>query len=141
MDRWTTDASAFSSFLLVAQLDPDGIRARIRQARRELGLTQQELADLIDRHKRTVENYENVRVPEWKELMKISRALDRPIEWFLHGDRDESSGAVLEQLVEVNRRLDALDRKLDGDRQAIEQRLLGLEQQLRDVVQRERLET
>lgn len=107
MNRWTTPTPSFHTFLLVAQLEPEAIMGRIRQARIDADFTQQELADLIERHKRTIENYENVRVPEWKELAKIARVLDRDVEWFLYGD--EARGQVVdEQLAEINRKLDAI---------------------------------
>lgn len=122
--------------MLVAQLEPDAIRARIRQARLEADLTQQDLADLIERHKRTVENYENVRVPEWAELTKIARVLDRQIEWFLYGDRPEPPGLteVNEQLTELRRLVELLDRKLD--RLDVEGRLAAIDERLRDLVGR-----
>lgn len=107
MNRWTTPTPSFHTFLLVAQLEPEAIMGRIRQARIEAEFTQQELADLIDRHKRTIENYENTRVPEWKELAKIAKVLDRDVEWFLYGD--EARGQLVdEQLAEINRKLDLI---------------------------------
>jgi transcriptional regulator with XRE-family HTH domain len=97
--------------LLVAQLDPEGIRARIREARKAAGLTQQEMADALEVHKRTVENYERFRVPDYKMLNQIARVTDRPLEWFLHGagvsedDRLDAAlaelGAVREQVEEI----------------------------------------
>lgn len=92
---------------------------RVRQARIEADFTQQELADLIERHKRTIENYENVRVPEWKELTKIARVLDRDIEWFLYGDEARSQ-LVDEQLAEIDRKLDLIltEMGLPADRPA-----------------------
>lgn len=130
MDEWTTVDRNFRTFLLVAQLDPGGIRERIRTARRQAGLTQQGLADLVDRHKRTIENWENVRVPEWSELSKLARVLDRPIEWFLYGDRDEPSDKV-EAMVE------ALDRRLDTE---VIPRLEAIEAALRELARaRERV--
>jgi transcriptional regulator with XRE-family HTH domain len=114
MDSWTTTSHTFRTFLLVAQIDPEGIRARIRLARKEAGLTQEQLATLIDRHKRTVENYERVRVPDYAELGKIARVLNRPIEWFLHGDAFEDDAAAIRTDLEQQRRLlEAIDRKLD----------------------------
>jgi len=119
MNRWTTETRNFRTFLLVAQLDPRAIQGRIRQAREEAGLTQQELADLVDRHKRTIENYENVRVPPWPELTKVARVLDRPIEWFLHGetestDRIEAMDVKLDEVLDEIRTLRELVEALGG---------------------------
>ena len=135
MNRWTTASRTFRTFLLVAQLDPGAIQARIRQARTEAGLTQQELADLIERHKRTVENYENVRVPDFAELNKIARVLNRRVEWFLHGDGAVAQGEELDEirdeLASLRRAIEALDRKLDvAD---LDQRLKLIEAELRAI--------
>jgi transcriptional regulator with XRE-family HTH domain len=138
MDNWTTTSHNFRTFLLVSQIDPAAIQARIKQARREKGLTQQELAELIERHKRTVENYENVRVPDWPELTKIARVLDKPIEWFLHGDREEEGDvkaqlhALVEGLAEVRTDFAALDRKLDVAN--LDQRMLAIEREVSRLV-------
>lgn len=110
--HWTTDSRSFRTFLLVTQLEPDLIRRRIRQARDEAGLTQQELADLLGVHKRTVENYENVRVP-WRALPQLETVLNRPVGWFLRGDADESavSEEVLRLLHEINDNVGELARQ------------------------------
>jgi transcriptional regulator with XRE-family HTH domain len=132
MDSWTTNARTFRTFLLVSQIDPGAIQSRIRQARKEAGLTQQELADLIERHKRTIENYERVRVPDWSELAKIARVLDRPVEWFLHGDRNDDEGDLAALLQEVRDEIAAavaaVDRKLD--QLDLAARLNGIEREL-----------
>lgn len=136
MDRWTTETRTFRTFLLVAQLEPGAIQARIRQARKEADLTQQELADLLERHKRTVENYENVRVPEWAELAKIARVLDRPIEWFLHGDQpqDDELAQIHQDVIELKQLIVALDRKLDQS--SVDGRLASIESLLREISSR-----
>lgn len=121
MDLWTTDSRTFRTFLLVSQIDPAGIRARIKQARKEAGLRQEDLAELLEVHKRTVENYENVRVPEWRTLNRIARILDRPLEWFLHGDQAPADGveAALDELrEELRRRHQELVERLDAIAQA-----------------------
>lgn len=140
MERWTTESRTFRTFLLVAQLDPGAIQARIRQARKEADLTQQELADLLERHKRTVENYENVRVPEWGELAKIARVLNRPIEWFLHGDQpqDDELAALADAVGALDRKLDALDLKVDAVDRKLDTlnptpRLAAIESQLAEI--------
>jgi transcriptional regulator with XRE-family HTH domain len=99
MNTWTTTARTFHNFLLVSQLDPDGIRRRIREARRAAGLTQEELADLLEVHKRTVENYERIRTPDYAALNRVAAVLGRPVEWFLHGEvPDEENVDRISQL-------------------------------------------
>jgi len=133
MIDWTTESRTFRTFLLVAQLDPDGIRARIRQARKEAGLTQEQLAELIEKHKRTVENYERVRVPDYRELNKIARVLNRPIEWFLHGDvpADDALAEVSAKLDDLRQAVDGIDRKLDE--LDVQGRFAAVEELLREL--------
>lgn len=101
------------------ELEPEKIRARLRQARKETGLSQQALADTLGVHKRTVENYENVRVP-WDHLNEYARITNRPVEWFLYGKMAlppegelEALTATVEHLerdmVQLQGRLDALE--------------------------------
>jgi transcriptional regulator with XRE-family HTH domain len=86
MTTWTTNGTDFANFLLVSQIDPEGIRRRLRQARHETGLTQQEVADALEIHKRTIENYENSRVPEFRMLNRLADVLNVSVAWLLHGD-------------------------------------------------------
>lgn len=119
----TTKGSDFRNFLLVAQLDPEGIRARIREARLAAGLTQQELADLLEVHKRTVENYERFRVPDYRALNRIARVTNRDIEWFLHGENhDALDDGLREELAEAVRQLALVAPRLA----AVADRLEGL---------------
>lgn len=85
MDHWTTNSRNFRTFLLLMQLEPGKITGRLRQARKECGLTQDQAAELADVHKRTIENYEGGRVP-WDRLNDFARLYNRPVEWFLYGD-------------------------------------------------------
>lgn len=128
----TTNSREFRRFLLVAQLEAKEIGKRIAQARLEAGLTQEQLAEMAPFSYRSLQDYEQGVTIPYRQLREIGKLLDRPVEWFLHGE-DEEQPAVLELLAELDRKLDAIDRKLDGDRQAIEQRLLGLEEELRQA--------
>lgn len=62
------------------------IGERIIQARKELGMKQVELAELIHVAERTMQAYESGEVVPWRKLRDLERILDRPIAWFLHGD-------------------------------------------------------
>lgn len=115
-NRSETKSRSFHSFLLVAEIDPAGIRERIRQARKEAGLTQEELAELIDRHRRTVENFENVRIPGYADLTKIARVLNRPIEWFLHGDQASDDAELAARLSGLLERLEVVVERLEQGR-------------------------
>src|SRR5947209_1713973 len=74
---------------LMAELDRAAISARIKQARREAGLSQRELADLLHGHWRTVQEWENVKNPNvpWDRLEDIARATGRDRNWLLHDDQ------------------------------------------------------
>ena len=119
MNSWTTNSRTFRTFLLLMEIEPEKIRARLRQARKEAGLSQQQLAELLNVHKRTIENYENVRVP-WDHLNEYARFTNRPAEWFLYGEAalpPEGELAALAETVEhlgedlasIRERLDALE--------------------------------
>src|SRR5690349_7984096 len=91
-------------------LDPQEEReicARIKQARKEKGLTQQEMADLLNVEKRTYQNYEDYRVP-FKLLDKIAKLTDKPQEWLLYGEGPE----FLNRMARMEERLEAMGAQL-----------------------------
>jgi transcriptional regulator with XRE-family HTH domain len=72
---------------------------RIVQARKELSLTQVELARKIGVSQRSAQAYENGEVIPYRHLKQLSRALKRTPEWILHGDQDgEASPEALRRL-------------------------------------------
>lgn len=86
------------------------VGANIAEARRERGLTQQELATIASFSKRALQDYEaGVRVPH-RHLRELSSLLGPPVEWFLHGERPPIEGD----------RLDRLEEQLDEILHAIE---------------------
>lgn len=126
----TTSGREFRRFLLMAQLEAKEIGTRIAQARREAGLTQEQLAEMAPFSYRSLQDYEQGVTIPYRQMRELSKLLGRPVEWFLHGD-DEDEHSIIELLGELDGKLEALDRKLDHDRQAFEQRLLSLERLLR----------
>lgn len=58
---------------------------RIKQARKGAGLTQQEMADLLDLTLRGYQNYEKARAP-FRRLDDIARLTGVSQEWLLHGE-------------------------------------------------------
>lgn len=86
-----TNARNFRTFLLVSQLEAQEIGARITQARKELGMTQEEVAEVATFSKRSLQDYEaGVTIP-YRHLREISGLLKRPVEWFLHGTPESPS--------------------------------------------------
>lgn len=70
----------------MTELERAQISERIKQARKQAGLTQQELADLLHVQARTIANYESDRVP-WRLLGKIAEATNVSQEWLLRGEQ------------------------------------------------------
>jgi repressor LexA len=62
------------------------IGARIKQARLERGLTQEELAALASFSKRSLQDYESGKTIPYRHLGELGQLLGKSIEWFLHGD-------------------------------------------------------
>ena len=87
--------------IMDAQLQ-EGICGRIRQARKEAGFTQQEMADLLGMTMRGYQNYESNRVP-FRWLDKIGEITGRSGEWLLRGDQEPAipSDAELRQMIRL----------------------------------------
>ncbi len=98
--------------LLMVELQREDICARIQQARLEAGLKQHEMAELLEAHPRSIQNYESDRVP-WDKLGQIAEITGKSKVWLLHGGEAQepaSNGiASLErEVMEVKRKLDEL---------------------------------
>jgi transcriptional regulator with XRE-family HTH domain len=74
---------------LAQQLERAKIKARIKQAREEAGLTQPELGDLMvpPAHMRTVQDWESTTVATvpFRHLPRIAEVTGRSTSWLLHG--------------------------------------------------------
>lgn len=80
----------------IAELEHQGIAARIKQARKEKGLTQEQMAQLLDVRQRTYQNYESATTPRipWDRMNDIERITKKKVEWLLHGDSPDLMGAL-----------------------------------------------
>jgi transcriptional regulator with XRE-family HTH domain len=78
------------------------IGRRVAQARKEAGLTQQELADRLEVTKRSLQGYESGAVIPYRHLGRLADLLGRGAAWFLAGDR----ARVREELAEALRERD-----------------------------------
>lgn len=87
----------------MAELQKAEITARIRQARKEAGLTQPEMAELLEVAMRTYQHYEDDRVP-WSLMGRISDVSGKSIRWLLHGEEEPS----VEGIAELEAKLDRL---------------------------------
>jgi len=92
----------------MAELQRHEICARIKQGREQAGLSQPEMAGLLDVALRTYQNYERDRVP-WDQMGRISDITGRSLRWLLHGEDDaEPSMAVMLRLAEIEATLSRL---------------------------------
>lgn len=63
---------------------------RIRQARKECGLTQKQLAEKVFVHPNAIGEYERGEViPSFTVMVKISEVLDISLDWFAGGYDDQ----------------------------------------------------
>lgn len=73
---------------LMAELDRAAISLRLGESLKLAGITQQEMADLLQLHKRSIEDYTSPRIStipldrldEWARITRTTK------EWLLHGD-------------------------------------------------------
>ena len=79
----------------MTELERARISERIKEARVQAGLTQEELADLLHVRSRTIANYEAGRVP-WRLLGQIAEATGRTQEWLLHGEPAAAEATTLQ---------------------------------------------
>lgn len=84
-----TNLRTFRTFLLMRQFAAQEIGARIAEARKlSGGITQEQLADLLNVTPRTVQNWEAGETIPWKHFQGLTAALGEPMEWFLSGDAE-----------------------------------------------------
>lgn len=106
------------------QFEAAEVGKRIAQARLELGLTQEQLAEIASFSKRSLQDYEGGVTIPYKHLREIGRLLKRPVHWFLHGDDEaataldpkvvERLGAAVVSLAEEAARLEAIADRLES---------------------------
>lgn len=95
-----------------AESDLRAVGARIAEARRESGLTQDELSDLVGVGMRQIQYYEAGESNPYRTLRRIAEATGKSIGWLLHGDpATELSAAedVAALLQGLDLRLEALE--------------------------------
>lgn len=102
-----TNSRSFRTFLLVSQFAAIEIGARIRLARDEKGLSQEQLAALCSFSKRSLQDYEaGVTIP-YKHFDEIVRILGHSTAWFLYGDESKAEDpeairqAIREEMIEL----------------------------------------
>jgi len=84
------------------RLETDTVGQRLIAARKEMGMKQVEVAELIHVSERTMHAYESDEVVPFRKLKELSELLGRPMSWILHGDKAEQTpGDLGPQLNEI----------------------------------------
>ena len=82
------DSMEFDSLKLTDEERRKQFGARIKSARKSLGLTQADLAKKIGVTKQAITTYETgIREPSFRNLIKLSRALNVTTDWLLGEDQ------------------------------------------------------
>jgi transcriptional regulator with XRE-family HTH domain len=79
-----------------------GIGSRIARARKERGLTQEELASLIGVSARSIQGYEAGKVVPYRRLTQLAEITNCEVGWILQGDVAATAGSdpeVVDRLV------------------------------------------
>lgn len=73
---------------------------RIVDARREMAMSQIELAELVHVSERSMQAYESGQVIPYRKLKDLAGVLNRPMSWILHGDAAQPSTGELAPTLE-----------------------------------------
>lgn len=123
---------------LMAEISKIGVAQRIAQARGEAGLTQAELADIMNVHPRTVQNWESQTNPrmEFNRLDELGGVLATTKFWLLHGAELPGSAEDAATLAEILRRLGALEEQVEAQGKATTTSVDALARDLRALTLR-----
>jgi transcriptional regulator with XRE-family HTH domain len=94
------------------QFAPIEIGARIRQARLERGMTQEDLAALMPFSSRSLQDYEAGLTIPFKHFRELAKALGKPPMWFLYGN-DDPEAVETARFSDVLTRIAAVERQLE----------------------------
>jgi transcriptional regulator with XRE-family HTH domain len=81
-------------------VEAGGIGWRIARARKERGLTQEELASLIGVSARSIQGYEAGKVVPYRRLSQLAEVTHRELGWLLEGDVVAAKANVNAEIVE-----------------------------------------
>jgi transcriptional regulator with XRE-family HTH domain len=112
------------------QVEAGGIGRRIARARKERGLTQEELAAMIGVSPRSIQGYEAGSVVPYRRLARLAAVCNREIGWLLEGETPNEHDLVerllsaVEELSAEAKRIGAVAERLEHLLDAHEQRPL-----------------
>jgi transcriptional regulator with XRE-family HTH domain len=136
-----TDARNLRTLLLLEVFAPEELGHRIKTAREQAGLTQDDLADVIGLSMRQVQNLEAGVSKPFKHVKQIAEATGKSVEWLLHGepapqpDADRLREIIAEEIADVTQWEDL---GTDTMRSAMKARGLSYERAARQVPVSER---
>jgi transcriptional regulator with XRE-family HTH domain len=81
--------------------DAGAIGERIARARKESGLTQEELASRVGVTARSIQGYEAGKVVPYRHLSRLAEITDRELGWFLESDDPVALAQVAARLITV----------------------------------------
>lgn len=82
---------------------------RIIAARREFGMSQKELAELVQVSERSMQSYESGQVVPYRKLKDLAMVLNVSTSWILHGEAaKESAGDLAPILERISEQLDRI---------------------------------
>jgi transcriptional regulator with XRE-family HTH domain len=91
------------------------IGQRLRESRREAGMTQVELAELAHLTERSIQAYESDEVVPYRKMEDLAAILNKSVAWLLHGDKAEQTPGDLAPLLEaILERVDTIAKSLNG---------------------------
>lgn len=104
------------TLLLLSVFEPQDIGARIAVARKEAGLTQEELGDIVGVSTRSIQGYEYGDVPPYRYINKIAEVVNRSVAWLLHGEEAEDTITNAQRLAHIEEQLAEIRGLLAGNR-------------------------
>lgn len=120
----TTNARRLNNLLLMMQFDPIEIGARIKRARLECGLTQEEVAGMGAFSYRSLQGWETGERIPFKHFAELGQLLRKTSEWFLYGDEEqEEGGAAQVRYMELLKRLGEVESQQQEILEALRKRL------------------
>lgn len=89
---------------------------RIVHARKELGLTQEELAELAGVSQRSMQAYETGEVVPYRKMREIAQVLEVSTSWLLHGEEENADSEIdslKREIDNLSKLVRSMSRKLD----------------------------
>jgi transcriptional regulator with XRE-family HTH domain len=95
------------------------IGARIAAARKEGGMTQEELANRIEVSPRSIQAYEAGEVIPYRYLRRLESVLGKDAAWFLHGDAappdpSKQFDQILNELAALRRAVNSMQKQVSA---------------------------